>query len=289
MHTPVRTCLLVAALAAARLAATPAAAQVTLQVRQGTSWASTGTFAPTTPATLRWRWSGGSLPSRATWQLAIGGTVRSPVVKEVALRSPAAGQYAEFALSADNVPLQAPAGFRVRVRIEQGRTVSTSSWVPLTMTTPTVSKADVILADVGCQLFAVGTAPQSPFGGSGLPDFKVLEEDGLWSVKDYAIPPDLVFLLRVFNRGQRSATFTVALTTTNDGVRDISTSQSVTVAAGAELYLEDFKSTRVTEWGVGQNNRIVATSVLDVNNLVKELVETNNGCRLAFTVYIIKT
>ena len=288
MRTPARTCLLVAALAATRLTATPVAAQVvTLQVRQGTSWASTGTFQTPGAATLRWRWSGGSVPSRVTWQLALGGTVRSPVLKEVSLRAPAAGQYAEFTLSAENVPLQAPAGFRVRVRIEQGRTVSTSGWLPLVMAAA-VSKADVILADLGCELFAVGNAPVNPLG-SGLPDFKVLEEGSSWAVPDYARPPDLVFLLRVFNRGQRSATFTAALTTTNDGVQDLATSRSVTVAAGAELLLEDFKSTRVTEWEAGRNNRIVATSVLDVNNLVKELVETNNQCRLAFTVYVTTT
>ena len=260
---------------------------MTLQVRQGTTWASAGTFQPPGAATLRWRWSAGGVPTRATWQLALAGTVRDPVLKEVPLRPPAAGQYAEFALSTGNVPLQAPAGFRVRVRIEQGRTVSTSGWVPLRMTVG-IGKGDVVLPDLGCELFAFGTGPESP-SGSGALDYQVLEEGGSWTVMDYGVPPNVTFMLRVFNRGQRSATFNVALTTTNDGVRDIFASRSATVAAGADALLMNFESTRVTEWEVGRNNRIVATSVLDANNLVKEMAETNNQCRLAFTVYITKS
>jgi hypothetical protein len=186
-------------------------------------------------------------------------------------------------LPADEIPIQPPGTFYVRVRIEQGRTVSTSGWIPIVLKQP-ISKADLVLPDVACDLFGIVTPPTNLFATDLGYSSGLIEEGSTVTVPHYAMPPDLSYFVRVCNKGQSSATVAVSFSSLNDGVKDIAMSPSVTVAAGAEQYLEDFESTRVTDWET--NNNISIKVVLDVNNLVKEASETNNQCSLTYSVYL---
>lgn len=142
-----------AGMANVRLAALPlaclvafgsrAGAQIAIQVRNGTVWASSLELKTPGPATLgfRYRWDGTETPTRAAWQRATvtptstAGNRASDVIdieSEMEL-PPKTGVYKEFVVI---TALTWPKTFYIRVRINVGQKSVYSRWVTVNVVAP---------------------------------------------------------------------------------------------------------------------------------------------------------
>ena len=115
-------------------------AQVAIQVKSGTTWASIIERA-TPPVTFRWRWDGAETPTGVAWQVATvtptsTATTRTQdvIAGETPMKLPASSDvkagYEEFTVT----PAAGwPATFYIRVRVNTGRTAVYSRWIAVSV------------------------------------------------------------------------------------------------------------------------------------------------------------
>jgi hypothetical protein len=284
------------------LAARPAGAQLILQgmAGTGTTWSPQITVQALSVLDFRWQWGGGSLPTAVTWQLSTAATPS----KEVTLRAgaiaaegpvqqtPRLGAWGLFSI-AKSVHLSTvdlPAIFYVRIKANLGGTTAVSGWLRVTVlgqtgiaTNEPPSRGELV-TDYACRVYA--KLPPDEFT-EGLVTSTTINAPDTVKVESDPFPPALTWGVAVTNLGRTSGTVAVAIQTTVDGITDISTSKSITVAAGAKGYLS-FTSTREVGWNIGEDNHLVGRAAVDANNLVAESSESNNRCSLSFAVHPVK-
>jgi hypothetical protein len=282
-----------ALMAAALLAATPVRAQLALQIKPhtGATWTNAINVPLVDVIDLRWQWGGSQAPSGATWQLSTATTPPSEVnlrTGMLAAEGPVqvipsgSFQWSQFSIARSvHLPsITLPTVFHFRIRAVFGRTARVSTWVRVT----TLTKADLALPDLRCELSATVLSAPGADPSSFLNWLKVSPGE-IVTVGAYPIPPkDVNIRVTLANVGQREATFGLSFNGTVDGVIDVSSVQTVTLAAGMTKPVSFPEWTRVTEWDIGKDNAVTAKAVIDPSNAVKEMSETNNQCSLAFVV-----
>ena len=143
-----------------------AAAQVQLEVRQGTQWTTAASISQLQSVAFRWRWSGKGTPASAERQTWIAPTAGSAppasltapagtLIKTTPITVPAVQVYAQFTVGTSELPKTLPPAFYVRVLVRwAGSGATASPWVavasasasPLADTRATPTSVDLSLA-----------------------------------------------------------------------------------------------------------------------------------------------